>query len=100
MKWSPALVGLTRAATVTVTSTTPATPTGDEAVNDVVLHAVGVAAVVAPNFTVLLAHVALNPVPVITVLVPPAVPPPVGATPVTVGVAPPALLRPNVMPTT
>ena len=85
MNWSPALVGLTRPATVTVTSTTPAAPTGDEAVNEVALHAVGVAADVAPNFTVLLAHVALNPVPVITVVVPPAAVPLVTESKVTVG---------------
>ena len=66
---------------------TPADPAGETAVRDVVLQAVGVAAAVAPNFTVFDAQVALKFVPVIVTDVPPAVAPLVGETAVTVGSA-------------
>ena len=67
---------------VTVTSTVPTLPAGEVAVIEVEETTVTPVAAVAPNFT--LAPLA-KPVPVIVTLVPPAVEPLVGLTPVTVG---------------
>ena len=67
---------------VTVTSTAPALPAGDVAVIDVALLTVNEVAAVAPNFT---AVAPVKLVPVMVTLVPPAVGPLVGLTPVTVG---------------
>ena len=67
-----------------MTSTVPAEPAGDVAVIDVALFTVKEVALVLPNFT---AVAPVKLVPVIATLVPPAVGPLVGLTPVTVGAA-------------
>jgi hypothetical protein len=77
--------------TVTVTVTAPALPAGVVAVMVVPLTTTMLAAAVAPNFT---AAPAAKPVPVIVTAVPPAVDPPFGDTPLTVGSAvPPDAVR-------
>jgi hypothetical protein len=67
---------------VTRTSTVPADPAGVTAVIDVVEFTVKLAAGADPNET---AVTRLNPVPVMVTLVPPAVEPELGDTPVTTG---------------
>ena len=85
MKWSlGALVAEVPPAVVTFTSTTPAEPAGEVQVIEVaVLEPQEVPALV-PNCT---PEAAVRLVPVIVTLVPPAVGPDTGETPVTVGAA-------------
>ncbi len=82
MYWSAALVALVPPAVVTVTSTVPAVPAGAVAVRLVALLTITPAALVVPNLT---AVALVKLVPVIVTLVPPAVGPAPGLTPVTVG---------------
>ena len=79
------LVALVADNWVTVTSTTPAVPAGDVAVIRLALLYVTLVAGVVPNLTV---APETKLVPVITMLVPPAAGPNVGAMPVTVGASP------------
>src|SRR5438477_5741787 len=84
VKRAAALVALVPAGVVTVTSTVPVTAeTGEVATIDVGVKDV-MPALVLPNLT---ADAPVNPVPVMTTDVPPAVVPLPGLTPVTVGAA-------------
>ena len=84
MKASAAPVALVPPGVVTVMSTVPAAPAGAVAVICVALLGVKAVALTEPNFT---ADAPVNPVPVMTTDVPPAVLPLAGLTPVTVGAA-------------
>jgi hypothetical protein len=82
VNWSCTDVALVPLEVVTVTSTVPGVPNGDVAVMDVSLFTVNDAAGVEPKLTV---EALVNPDPLIATVVPPAVPPLAGATPVTCG---------------
>jgi hypothetical protein len=85
VNWSTALVALVPAGVVTVTSTVPE-PGGDDAVISVELTRL---TLVAPFGPKLMPVAPTKFVPVIVTLVPPAVGPDAGLTPVTVGGAGP-----------
>jgi hypothetical protein len=87
VNWSAALGALDWTPTVTTTSATPAACAGVVAVSCVALTTLTPVAGVPPTVTVALASKA---VPVIVMVVPPAVDPEVGLTPVTVGGGGPA----------
>ena len=85
MNWSAADVALVPPDVVTIMSTVPAAPAGEVAVICVAELTVYDVALFAPNLT---AVAPVKLVPVMTTLVPPAVGPDAGDTPVTVGAAP------------
>ena len=80
MNWSSALAGLDPLTVVTVTSTAPAVPGGEAAVICVSESTVNDVAAVEPKCT---AVAPVNPEPVSVTVVPPAVGPADGVTPVT-----------------
>ena len=82
MNWSLELVALVPSAVTTVISTTPADPAGEVAVIWLAELTVKLVAFVLPNLT---AVAPVKLVPVMVMLVPPAVGPFVGDMPVTVG---------------
>lgn len=85
MNWSAELVDDVAPPTVTVTSTTPAFALGDVAVHEVAEEHDTPVAAAEPKSTVVAPDDVENPVPVTVTVVPPAVEPDDGDTPVTVG---------------
>ena len=86
MNWSPATGAEVPPGVVTVTSTVPATPTGEVAVQVVVLEHDTEVPALAPNLAVVVLVPVTNPVPVTVTTVDPPSGPAGGLMEVTVGI--------------